>query len=204
MNAIFTISDSVITSPKIASQDAKQPRPQSNESPNQGQEEGTGLKAFLSSVMFEKVDELQQQLIDNAPVAMNSPASGLGIVDPQSILFSGIYPEGLMRESANMPSLVPRPRCRRESLLKTNGTYQRATSRRRNSHLESEKRRRVNMRDSYERLAQRIPEEFVEATSGKQSKASVLRSSYAYLQFLVQECEELEEVNRQTIRRYSA
>ena len=61
----------------------------------------------------------------------------------------------------------------------------------RNSHLESEKRRRVYMKESYDKLASMLPP----GQFRRHSKANILNGTCDYLLTLKTKCQELEPIN---------
>lgn len=142
----------------------------------------TEFETLLQSLLFEKMDELKSR-----------PS-----VNPMELITTSSSWSHKQQQQKNVP--INRPRY--HSIIPVMSIVHKSISEgkrgRRNSHLESEKRRRVCMRDCYDRLAALLPEETLRM---RLSKANILNAACDYLEGLREKCEEIEVTNEAMMQR---
>jgi hypothetical protein len=172
------------------------------------------FEQFFQNLLFDKLDEVMGRKI------MEASGDGR-TVNPREIMeqHKPIKPDGIcQRETENGMVILPHPylitqnngqdghssqtqmptRSRSKSLpsviKEIKGPLDNMygySPKRRNSHLESEKRRRIYMKDSYDKLASLLPP----GQFRRHSKANILNGTCDYLLTLKTKCQELESIN---------
>jgi hypothetical protein len=146
------------------------------------------FESFLQTLLFEKLDDLK---------SMQQHETGGLSVNPMELMCNNgqvrKQQQFLTRRRYN--SVVP--------ILSTVGRSQLqqqspSIQKPRNSHLESEKRRRVCMKDCYDKLSALLPED---GQRTRMSKANILNAACDYLDVLKEKCAQIEAENSTVMKR---